>query len=194
VSERALQITEIRVKLTGDPKAKLRAYCSVTLADQFVIRDLKIIEGGRGAFIAMPSRKIADRCPRCGHKNHLRAHYCNQCGGRLDPDRAVRNSEGRIRLHADLAHPINSECRIRLHRAVLQAYQDELERSQQEGYVPASFDDFDDADDLFDDQYIQELQRRQLERDRRRGGVEAARTEGSGEGLAAGGAERGAEA
>jgi stage V sporulation protein G len=194
VSERPLQITEIRVKLTGDPKAKLRAYCSVTLADQFVIRDLKIIEGGRGAFIAMPSRKIADRCPRCGHKNHLRAHYCNQCGGRLDPDRAVRNSEGRIRLHADLAHPINSECRIRLHRAVLQAYQDELERSQQEGYVPASFDDFDDADDLFDDQYIQELQRRQLERDRRRGGVEVARTEGSGEGLAAGGAERGAEA
>lgn len=170
MSDQALPITEIRVKLTGDPNAKLRAFCSVTFADQFVIRDLKIIEGGRGAFIAMPSRKLADKCPRCGHKNHLRAHYCNQCGNQLDVDRATRNQDGRTRLHADLAHPINSECRIRLHKAILQAYAEELEKSQQEGYVPASFDDLDDADDFLDDQYIQELQRRQQERDRRRSG------------------------
>lgn len=166
MTEHDLPITEIRIKLTGDPNAKLRAFCSVTFADQFVIRDLKIIEGGRGAFIAMPSRKLTDRCGRCGHKNHLRAGFCNQCGGRLEADRASRTADGRTRLHADLAHPINSECRIRLHRAVLDAFGAELERSKQEGYVPATFDDLDDVDDYIDEQDLQELQQRHAERNR----------------------------
>ena len=162
-------ITEVRVKLTGDSQSKVRAFCSVTLADRFVIRDVKIIDGGRGAFIAMPSRKLTDKCDRCHHKNHLRALYCNQCGARLDPDRAGRDAAGRVRLHADLAHPINSACRIELHRAVLQAYDEEIERSKQEGYVPPSFDDLDGGDDLYDEQYVVELQRRQVERQRQRG-------------------------
>ncbi|MGA0061308.1 MAG: septation protein SpoVG family protein [Planctomycetota bacterium] len=165
-----LPITEVRVKLTGDPHSKVRAFCSVTLADCFVIRDVKIIDGGRGAFIAMPSRKLTDKCDRCHHKNHLRAVFCNQCGVRLDPERASRDADGRVRLHADLAHPINSGCRIELHRAVLHAYDEELERSKQEGYVPPSFDDLDGGDDLFDEHYVLELQRRQAERQRQRGG------------------------
>ena len=55
---------------------------------------------------------IIDHCPRCGHKNHLRAAYCNQCGRQLDPNRALKDDRGRARLHADLAHPINSPTRI----------------------------------------------------------------------------------
>jgi stage V sporulation protein G len=168
VSAGELPITEVRVKLTGDPHSRVRAFCSVTIADRFVIRDVKIIEGGRGAFIAMPSRKLTDKCDRCHHKNHLRAAYCNQCGTRLDPDRAGRDAAGRVRLHADLAHPINSSCRIDLHRAVLQAYDEEVERSKQDGYVPPSFDDLDGGDDLYDEQYVVELQRRHVERERQR--------------------------
>jgi stage V sporulation protein G len=168
VSAGELPITEVRVKLTGDPHSRVRAFCSVTIADRFVIRDVKIIEGGRGAFIAMPSRKLTDKCDRCHHKNHLRAVYCNQCGTRLDPDRAGRDAAGRVRLHADLAHPINSSCRIDLHRAVLQAYDEEVERSKQDGYVPPSFDDLDGGDDLYDEQYVVELQRRHVERERQR--------------------------
>ena len=103
---RKLEITEIRVKLTDDPRNKLKAYCSVTIDDAFVVRDLKIIEGSKGPFVAMPSRKLADHCPRCGHKNHMRSCYCNQCGSQLDPDRAPRDERGRARLHADLAHPM----------------------------------------------------------------------------------------
>ena len=53
-------VTEVRVKLTDDPRNKLKAYCSITIDQAFVVRDLKIIEGHRGPFVAMPSRKLAD--------------------------------------------------------------------------------------------------------------------------------------
>jgi stage V sporulation protein G len=167
-------ITEIRVKLTEDPRNKLKAYCSVTIENAFVVRDLKIIEGVRGPFVAMPSRKLADHCGHCGHKNHLRASFCNQCGGRLDSERAPRDGRGRARLHADLAHPINSPTRIELHKAVVRAYAEELEaaNSAGEAYRPKTFDDFDQISDVVDDDYLEELERRQEERDRRRRAAE----------------------
>lgn len=178
-----IRITEIRVKLTEDPRNKLKAYCSVTIGDAFVVRDLKIIEGSRGPFVAMPSRKLSDHCPRCGHKNHMRAHYCNQCGTGLDPDRAPRDERGRPRLHADLAHPINSQTRIELHKAVVRAYAEELEAANRAGpaYQPKSFDDFDHLSDAVDVEYLEELERRQEERERRR-----RQGEGGSEGAAAG--------
>jgi stage V sporulation protein G len=163
-------ITEVRVKLTDDPRNKLRAYCSVTIDDAFVVRDLKIIDGSKGPFVAMPSRKLADHCPKCHHKNHLRAAYCNQCGLQLDPERAPKDNRGRARLHADLAHPINSNTRIELHKAVVRAYAEEAEAAKTAGaaYRPKSFDDFDVLSDMSDDDYLEELERRQEERERRR--------------------------
>ncbi|MCA8952834.1 MAG: SpoVG family protein [Planctomycetes bacterium] len=177
-------MTEIRVKLTDDPRNKLKAYCSVTIDHAFVVRDLKIIDGSKGPFVAMPSRKLADHCPRCHHKNHLRAGYCNQCGGRLDPDRAPRDERGRSQLHADLAHPINSATRIELHKAVVQAYAVEIEAAQRAGahYQPKNFDDLDALSDMVDDEYIEELERRQEERERRRRTTGAARSSETGGG------------
>ena len=138
-------ITEVRIKLMEDNNERLQAFCSVTFDDCFVIRDLKIIEGTKGSFVAMPSRKLTDRCPQCGCKNHLRARHCNQCGGRLDEDRATRGADGRAKLHADIAHPINSACREVVQTAVLKAYQEERERSKQPGYV-CRYDDYDGGD------------------------------------------------
>jgi len=161
-----LNITEIRIKLTSaSARNKLKAYCSVTFDHAFVVRDLKIIEGGKGLFIAMPSRKLADRCPSCSNKNHLRAAYCNACGERLNSDRAPTDERGRARLHADLAHPINSACRIALHRSILQALDDEIERSQKAGYVAPSFDDLDELGDTVDEDYLSELAARRRDRD-----------------------------
>ena len=143
-----MDITEVRIKLMEDNSGsneRLQAFCSITLDDMFVIRDLKIIEGGKGFFVAMPSRKLSDRCGHCGTKNHLRSRFCNQCGIRLDESRALRDSEGRAKLHADIAHPINSACREKLQAAVLAAYADELERAKMPGYV-SRYDDFDDGD------------------------------------------------
>ncbi|EDS72158.1 septation regulator SpoVG [Anaerofustis stercorihominis] len=52
-----MQITDIRVRKTYD-EGKMKAIVSVTFDDQFVIHDIKIIEGDNGIFIAMPSRKM----------------------------------------------------------------------------------------------------------------------------------------
>jgi stage V sporulation protein G len=137
-------ITEVRIKLMEDSteNERLQAFCSVTFDDAFVVRDLKIIEGTKGPFVAMPSRKLTDRCPGCGCKNHLRARFCNSCGGKLDENRATRDADGRAKLHADIAHPINSACREVIQTAVLKAFTDEKERAKQPGYV-CTYDDFD---------------------------------------------------
>jgi stage V sporulation protein G len=143
-------ITEVRIKLMegGQENERLQAFCSVTFDDAFVVRDLKIIEGTKGSFVAMPSRKLTDHCPQCGCKNHLRARYCNQCGGKLDEARATRDADGRVKLHADIAHPINSACREVIQGAVIKAYQEERERAKQPGYV-CTYDDYDsDYDDV----------------------------------------------
>jgi stage V sporulation protein G len=125
-----------------DNNERLLAFCSVTFDDAFVVRDLKIIEGSKGSFVAMPSRKLTDRCSQCGYKNHLRARFCNQCGHKLDEDRATRDADGRAKLHADIAHPINSACREVIQTAVLRAYHEERERSKQPGYV-CTYDELD---------------------------------------------------
>ena len=135
-------ITEVRIKLVEENNERLQAFCSVTFDNAYVVRDLKIIEGTKGSFVAMPSRKLTDRCPGCGCKNHLRARYCNQCGTRLDEDRATRDADGRAKLHADIAHPINSACREVIQSAVLKAYHDEREKAKQPGYV-CTYDDYD---------------------------------------------------
>ncbi|WP_435007410.1 septation protein SpoVG family protein [Tundrisphaera lichenicola] len=140
-----MEITEVRIKLMEDNSGsneRLQAFCSITFDDMFVIRDLKIIEGAKGFFVAMPSRKLTDRCGHCGTKNHLRSRFCNQCGSRLDENRAIRDADGRAKLHADIAHPINSMCREKIQGAVLASYADELERSKLPGYV-SRYDDLD---------------------------------------------------
>jgi len=142
-----MQLSEVRVSLCDSHGGRLKAFCSLTFDNTFVIRDVKLIEGNDGLFLAMPSRKLADHCPRCGDKNHLRARFCNNCGGHLDENRYQRYQNGngngghaRLKLHADIAHPINAETRQTLEHDVVTAYHDEVERSKQPGYVPPSLD------------------------------------------------------
>lgn len=142
-----MEITEVRIKLMEDNNERLQAFCSITFDDEFVVRDLKIIEGTKGSFVAMPSRKLTDRCAHCGYKNHLRARFCSQCGSKLDEDRATRDVDGRAKLHADIAHPINSACREKVQSAIIAAYLDELRRSKLPGYR-CSYDDYDSDFDV----------------------------------------------
>jgi stage V sporulation protein G len=130
-----VNITEVRIKLMDDPDDRLQAFCSITLDDCFVVRDLKIIEGANGPFVAMPSRKLTAHCSQCNCKNHLRAAYCNQCGARLKDDVTVKDQEGRTKLYADIAHPINSDCREMIQDRVISEYQAELKLAQEPGYV-----------------------------------------------------------
>ncbi len=141
--ENAVQITEVRIKLMEDGGERLQAFCSITFDDCFVIRDLKIIGGANGPFVAMPSRKLTGHCQQCGCKNHLRAAYCNQCGARVSHQEPTgRDDEGRAKLYADIAHPINSQCREMIQERVIQEFYQEQERAKQPGYK-SRYDDFD---------------------------------------------------
>ena len=136
-----MQITEIRVKLADNAQERLLAFCTVTFEDSFVVRDVKVIEGPKGPFVAMPSRKVMARCPRCREKNHLRANYCNNCGEQVDHLRSLDDGRGRPRLYVDIAHPINQKCRDHIEQAVIEAFRTETQRSQEPGYVAPELDD-----------------------------------------------------
>jgi stage V sporulation protein G len=139
-----MEITEVRIKLMEDSDDRLQAFCSITFDNAFVVRDLKIIDGTNGPFVAMPSRKLTSHCHQCGSKNHLKAAYCNQCGARQREERLVRDAEGRAKLYADIAHPINSSCREMIQTRVIAEFRNEQERAKQPGYVSKYDDDYDD--------------------------------------------------
>ena len=129
-----MEITEVRVKLVENAGDRLQAFCSITFDNSFVVRDLKIIEGNNGPFVAMPSRKMTAHCSRCDCKNHTRASYCNQCGSKLKRHVSHESQAHRPKFYADIAHPINSECREMIQRNVLEEYKTEMKRSREPGY------------------------------------------------------------
>ena len=54
-----MQITDVRVRKVAK-EGKMKAVISITIDDEFVVHDIKVIEGEKGLFIAMPSRKMTD--------------------------------------------------------------------------------------------------------------------------------------
>jgi stage V sporulation protein G len=54
-----VQVTDIRIR-SVEKEGKMKAVVSITIDDEFVVHDIKIIEGEKGMFIAMPSRKASD--------------------------------------------------------------------------------------------------------------------------------------
>ena len=54
-----MQITDVRVRKVSK-EGKLKAVVSITIDDEFVVHDIKVIEGEKGLFIAMPSKKAMD--------------------------------------------------------------------------------------------------------------------------------------
>lgn len=54
-----MQITDVRIRRV-EKEGKMKAVVSITLENEFVIHDIKVIEGEKGLFIAMPSRRASD--------------------------------------------------------------------------------------------------------------------------------------
>ena len=133
-----MEITDIRIFLrdtSGD--SKLKAYVTLTFDRCFVVRNVKVIEGTKGLFVAMPSERAKEQCPKCGFRNAVRSRFCNQCGGALnavapalkEPEHGAEgHSEGSAE-HRDIAHPITMECRDYIQKKILEAY--EAERAKQ---------------------------------------------------------------
>lgn len=54
-----MQVTDVRVRKIAK-EGKMKAVVSITLDEEFVVHDIKVIEGDKGLFIAMPSRRAGD--------------------------------------------------------------------------------------------------------------------------------------
>ncbi len=54
-----MKITDVRIRKVAK-EGKMKAVVSITIDDEFVVHDIKVIEGEKGMFIAMPSRKASD--------------------------------------------------------------------------------------------------------------------------------------
>lgn len=126
-----MEITEARVVLKDSPDKKLKAYATVTFDNAFVVRNIKVIEGTSGLFIAMPSRKIKHPCHKCNFKNEAKSKYCNQCGTSLPMPNPVSQETalGGAQLeHKDIVHPITQVFREYLQKRILEAYEQEKSR------------------------------------------------------------------
>lgn len=128
-----MEITEVRIFLKEGQDKKLKAYATVTFDNTFVVRNIKVIEGQKGLFVAMPSRKMKEPCPKCNFKNVVRSKFCNNCGAGIESaprpvrdqqqDTAARQSE-----HKDIAHPITLEFREYIQKKVLDGFETEKKR------------------------------------------------------------------
>jgi stage V sporulation protein G len=128
-----MEITEVKIFLKDSPDKKLKAYATVTFDNAFVVRNIKVIEGSNGLFIAMPSRKVKQPCPKCNFKNEVRSKYCNQCAAPLPTvsyPAAQDASFAAQSEHKDIAHPITQPFREYLQKRILDAYEQEKARGK----------------------------------------------------------------
>ena len=91
-----MKITSVNVRKIEKEGSRMKGIASVVLDDSFAVHDIRIIEGEKGLFIAMPSRKTAT-------------------GG-----------------YRDIAHPINPEVRAMFEEAILEAYKNAEDDSEEE--------------------------------------------------------------
>ena len=122
------QITDVKISLSSEEKGKLRAIAAMTLDNVFVIRDIKVIDGRQGLFVAMPCSQLSERCPRCKKKNPLHNRYCANCGRPL-PNRIRIDLNMRKEEYKDIAHPICKECREYIESVIVGAYKEKCAAS-----------------------------------------------------------------
>lgn len=136
-----MDISEVKIFLKEGQDKKLKAYATLTFDNCFVVRNVKVIEGTKGLFVAMPSRKIKDPCPKCGFRNAIRSKFCNSCGATLPVQEAKPFQPGddaaRQSDHKDIAHPITAECRDYIQKKVLEAYDGEKRSASPQASVAA---------------------------------------------------------
>ncbi len=122
-----MEITEIRVFVKEGQDKKLKAYTTVTFDNAFVVRNIKVIQGSSGLFIAMPSRKLKSPCTKCSFKNEVGSKFCNQCGSSLPfQDKPVSAADLDAKSeHRDIAHPVTQQFREYLQNKILETYRRE---------------------------------------------------------------------
>ena len=95
-----MEITEVRVTLRNEEK--LRAFANVTFDGEFVIRGLKVINGNKGYFVSMPSRKRAD-----GTHQDI-AHPINNAMRKRIEDRVLAAYEQELKSQTSASTPVEA--------------------------------------------------------------------------------------
>ena len=114
-----MEVTEVRISSKDAGSKKLKAYATVTFDDCFVVRNIKIIEGNNGLFVAMPARKSKVECRGCGKRVDT-ARHCSMCGASLPP--VQEGTQEDEHGHHDVAHPVNQKFRDYLQARIIGAY------------------------------------------------------------------------
>lgn len=129
-----MEITEVRVSLREKENSRLKAFTTVTFDSCFVVRDIKVIDGNKGLFVAMPSKKVRIPCYQCNFRNEIGNRYCGQCGAKLEllPRPKTKDEGIAQEEHRDIAHPITMEFRKYIQDKVLEAYEKEKNIPQKE--------------------------------------------------------------
>ena len=125
-----MEITEIRIFPKEGQDKKLKAYTTVTFDNAFVVRNIKVIQGSTGLFIAMPSRKLKKPCQKCSFKNEVGSKFCNQCGAALEDEGTMEIVSDAKSEHRDIAHPITQQFREYLQGKILEAFEEEASKVQ----------------------------------------------------------------
>src|SRR4030042_4985601 len=125
-----MEITDVRIKLSTKKGNRVKAFATITFDNAFVVRDLRIIEGHSGLFVAMPSRPLKDPCTKCGYRNPVRGKYCAGCGSELIITKSSDTDDKN--LHRDVAHPITQEMRDYIHNKIIDAYKLKIEKGPSE--------------------------------------------------------------
>lgn len=137
-----MEITDVRIFLRdSSANARLKAYATITIDNAFVVRNLKVIEGTKGLFVAMPSERAKEPCSKCGFRNVVRSRFCSQCGAPLashPPAEPGTEDEPAHSEHRDIAHPITTECREYLQKKVLDAYEAARKEQTSQSQAPSS--------------------------------------------------------
>ena len=83
-------------------------------------------------------------CDHCGTENPGPRKFCNNCGVKLNENRSNKDGKGKIKLHADIAHPIHADCRKKIQEEVIKAFKQTLENSKALDYKPVEIDEAED--------------------------------------------------
>jgi len=122
-----MEITEVRVSPVEKQNGRLKGFATITLDGVLVVRGIRIVEGEKGLFIAMPNRKAEHRCGACNAWNVFHARFCNRCGKEILKPDAPEVKEDDEKNYHDVVHPIENEFRQYLQGHILGAYHNQIQ-------------------------------------------------------------------
>lgn len=121
-----MKITNVDILIVEDANPLLKAICEITIDKEFVVHDLKVIQGPQGLFVAMPNRCAMKKCRSCGRKIDVDVRFCSFCGAQCEEPDIVSTTNKDDRRYFDIVHPINAACRAEVEKAILTVYEERL--------------------------------------------------------------------